>query len=134
MAAHEQSGARAIRPAPRLVQLCAIAALCAVGAIAFAPLVAVTLAFAAAVAALALIDLRVSLRDPQPRLQRVMPERIVKGRAAEVLYRISRPEGGPTSVSILDELPDELGGDLRVEAISLGRDETREVAREVSGL
>lgn len=134
MAPHADSGPAAIHPAPMLVRLAAILALGAVAAVPFPPLVVPMAAFAAVVVALAFVDLRAIRSDPHPKLERVLPERIVKGRAGRVLYRLSRPGGRATSVAILDELPDALGGDLLIEEVALGRDETREISREVIAL
>jgi uncharacterized protein (DUF58 family) len=120
-----------IRASPRLVQLAAIAALCAVATVPLPALVAPMLAFAAIVIALGLADLYTSRRDPAPKLERVLPERMVKGRPATLLYVLSRPDGGVTSLRVLDELPADLGGDLLIDEMRLSRNETREVSREI---
>jgi uncharacterized protein (DUF58 family) len=117
-----------------MVQFAAAVAIAAVAAVPFPILIAPTIAFAAAVAALALIDLRAARRDPHPRLERAMPERIVKGRPVGVVYGLTRPGGRATTVSILDEFPAELGGDLLIDEVLLAHGETAEVVREVTGL
>src|SRR5205823_6607198 len=46
-------------------------------------------------------------------------------------YRLSRPDGPVTVVSILDELPAELGGDLAIDAVSVSGAEICELSRPV---
>src|SRR5216684_2647886 len=86
------------------------------------------------VIALAALDWVASRRDPSPLVERVVPERMVKGRPNGVTYRVSRPGGAATVVSILDELPADIGGDLVVEGIKLERDQRRELTREIMPL
>jgi uncharacterized protein (DUF58 family) len=103
----------AIRPSPRLVRWTVIAATFALASVPFGFLFVPAIAFAGALAMLVAIDWTISRKDPPPRLVRELPERVVKGRPATVTYRLSSPSGG--SISILDELPTDLGGDLLIE-------------------
>ncbi len=124
----------AIRPSSILVRLVAIATASALAALVFPLLVAPTIAYLGLVIVLAALDWAASRRDPQPLVERVVPERMVKGRATGVTYRVSRPGGAATVVSILDELPADIGGDLIVEGIKLERDQRRELTREIMPL
>jgi uncharacterized protein (DUF58 family) len=110
----------AVRPASRLVRLAALVALCALAAVVWHLLVAPVLASVAIAAALALLDCGISRNDPRPTLERILAPRMVKGRRAEAVYLLTRSGGPATTVSILDELPTELGGDLLIEDVALG--------------
>jgi uncharacterized protein (DUF58 family) len=110
----------AVRPASRLVRLAALVALCALAAVVWHLLVAPVLASVAIAAALALLDWGISRNDPRPTLERILAPRMVKGRRAEAVYLLTRSGGPATTVSILDELPTELGGDLLIEDVALG--------------
>jgi uncharacterized protein (DUF58 family) len=120
----------AIRPSRRLVRVVAIAAVCALVAVPVPLLVAPTIAFLVVIVVLAILDWRNSRSDPHPMLERIIPDRLVKGRAATVSYLLTRPDGDATVVSILDELPADLGGDLLIDDVGVGRDERREISRE----
>ncbi|MFZ1123242.1 MAG: DUF58 domain-containing protein [Candidatus Binataceae bacterium] len=124
----------AVRPASRLVRLAALIALCALAAVVWHLLVAPALALVAIAAALALLDWGVSRNDPPPRLERILAARMVKGRRAEAVYLLSRPGGLATTVSILDELPAELGGDLLIENVALGAGQRCRLARDLMPL
>jgi uncharacterized protein (DUF58 family) len=121
----------AIRPSSMLVRLVAIATASALAALIFPLLVAPTIAYLGVVIVLAALDWAASRRDPRPEIERVVPERMVKGRPTGVTYRVSRPRGAATVVSILDEFPADVGGDLIVEGIKLERDQHRELTREI---
>jgi len=125
-----RSEAVAVRPASRLVRLAVWAAACGLVAVAWPALVIPAIAFAAAVAALALVDYAISRDNPVPDVQRLAP-RLVKGRAATVIYKLSRPGATPTVVSLLDELPADLGGDLVIEGVDLAPRQRVELARDV---
>jgi uncharacterized protein (DUF58 family) len=124
----------AIHPSAMLVRLVAIATASALASLVFPLLVAPTIVYLGVVIVLAALDWAASGRDPQPKIERVVPERMVKGRPTGVTYRVSRPGGAATVVSILDELPADVGGDLSVEGIELERDQHRELTREIMPL
>ncbi len=120
----------AVRPTPALVKLAAFAAILALGGMVFALLLAPAIVIFGAAAIITLADWRSSRNDPAPHLERVMPERMIKGRAAAIGYRISRAAGA-TQVSVLDELPADLGGDLNIGPIRVANDASVEVSREI---
>jgi uncharacterized protein (DUF58 family) len=120
-----------IRPSPALVRLVAAVALFALAALVFPSLVLATIAIVAIIAILAAFDWSTSRREPALQVERVIPERLVKGRPAELRCRVSRPGGGATVVWILDELPADLGGDLLVNDVPLARNQHLEIDREV---
>ncbi|MGA8566507.1 MAG: DUF58 domain-containing protein [Candidatus Binataceae bacterium] len=124
----------AVRPASRLVRLAALIALCTLAAVVWHLLVAPALGLIATAAALALLDWGVSRNDPPPRLERILAARMVKSRRAEAVYLLSRPGGLATTVSILDELPAELGGDLLIENVALGAGQRCRLARDLMPL
>jgi len=121
----------AIRPAPLLVRLLAITALGAAAALPFPSVTAPTFAFAGIVILLAAIDWLISRNDPHPQIERVLPSRLIKDRAATVIYQIRRPTGAATTVDLLDELPEALGGDLSTTGIKLGRRQRLDIPREI---
>jgi uncharacterized protein (DUF58 family) len=118
------------RPAPRLVRMLTAGALLLAVAVAIPILIAPALGYLAIVLALAALDWTSCRSDPEPELERELPERMVKGQPASIRYRLSRPSGGATIVSILDEMPAVLGGDLRIDKVRLGIRQTVELARE----
>jgi uncharacterized protein (DUF58 family) len=120
----------AIRAATRIVRLSALAALIALAAVPFPILLGPAIVIAGALAALTIVDWRSSRGDRTPSLVRTIPERMVKGRRVSILYRITRA-GAPTTVSILDELPADLGGDLFIESLAVADGESIEFSREV---
>jgi uncharacterized protein (DUF58 family) len=124
----------AVRPASRLVRLSALIALCALAAVVWHLLVAPVLALATIAAALTLLDWEISGNDPPPRLERILAARMVKGRRAEAVYLLLRPGAPATTVSILDELPPELGGDLLIENVALGAGQRCRLARDLMPL
>ena len=124
----------AVRPASRLVRLAALVALCALAAVVWHLLVAPVLASVAIAAALALLDWGISRNDPRPTLERILAPRMVKGRRAEAIYLLTRPGGPATTVSILDELPTELGGDLLIEDVALGAGQRGRLVRDLMPL
>jgi uncharacterized protein (DUF58 family) len=85
----------------------------------------------AAIAMFALVDWAVSRRDRGPQVERLLPARLLKGKAAAIIYKLARPEAPSTTVCVLDELPGELGGDLVIEGVKVGPGRRAEVAREV---
>lgn len=91
-------------------------------------------ALALVIVALAAADLIASRADPAPAAVRVLPRRFVKGRPATVSYRFALHGAAATVISLLDELPAALGGDLLVEGVELGGGQHREVSREVMPL
>jgi uncharacterized protein (DUF58 family) len=121
----------AIRPAPLLVRLLAIIALGAAAALPFPAITAPTFAFAGIVILLASIDWLISRNDPAPQIERVLPSRLIKDRAATVTYRIRRPLGAATTIELLDELPVALGGDLGIADIKIGRGQRLDISREI---
>jgi len=118
-------------PSPRLVRLAAICALGAIIAIAIPFLTTLVFGAGAIIAALAIIDWIACIGETAPRLERTMPSRFVKGRAATISYRVERSTGGDTSIEILDELPSALGGDLQVVSGLLARGQRLDILREV---
>ncbi len=122
---------RFLWPSARLVRLAAICTVGAIAAIAIPVLTTLVIGGGAVVAALVIVDLVACVGETGPRLDRTMPSRFVKGRAAAIGYRIERSTGGDTNIEILDELPQALGGDLEVVSGPIGRGQRLEVSREV---
>ncbi len=116
-AENREGAPAAIRPSPRLSSWTVVAAVLALASVPVGFLFVPAIAFAAALAMLAFIDWRISRRDPPPRLVRELPERVVKGRPATVTYRVSSTS--VQSISILDELATDLGGDMLIERQAL---------------
>jgi uncharacterized protein (DUF58 family) len=111
-----------------------MAAITAVGSllvVIWTPLLIAMLIFAAAIAGLVLMDWAISRNDPVPQVERLMPERLVKDRVVTVTYRLSRAGAIPATISLLDELPAELGGDLLIEDVKLKPGQRIELAREL---
>ena len=123
--------ANAIRPSPLLVKLFALTALGAVVSLPLPWLTAPTIAVAIIIASLAALDWIMSGRDPVPQVERTLPPRLIKDRPASVAYRIARRDASVTTIDVLDEIPEALGGDLRIERIRLGRDRQVEIARTI---
>jgi uncharacterized protein (DUF58 family) len=119
-----------IRPSPLLVRMLTAGAIAAAVAVAITILIAPVLGYLAIVLALASLDWHSCRADPEPRLEREMPERLVKGQPATIRYRVSRPSGGATTVSILDEMPAVLGGDVRIDDVRVGSGQSVELTRE----
>ncbi len=123
-----------ILPSQRLVRFTAILALLAVAAIPLPILVAPVLAVLALLMALIGADWFTARREVAPRVERIIPDRLVRGRPATIIYKISykisRPTGYAMTLSLLDELPADLGGDLVIDDVRLPRDETIEIARD----
>jgi len=119
-----------IVPSRRLMQIAAAVALLSILAIPISILLAPVLAMLAIGIVLALADFLSARREVAPLLTRVIPDRMIRGRQASILYRLARPIGNATVVSILDELPLELGGDLLIDDIGLVRGAAVEVARD----
>ena len=122
---------RAIRPSPLLVRLFAVAALLASAALPFPSLTAPLLEFAGIVALIAVFDWAISRSDPAPDVERVLPSLLIKDRSASVTYRIKRSDSAATTIDLLDELPEELGGDLQITNIKLGRNQGSDIARTI---
>src|SRR5437879_3754868 len=114
-----------------LVRVIAVAALFALAALIFPFLVAPTVVYVVIVAILVGLDWAASRHEAAPWVERVIPDRMVKGLPVELRYCISRPRGAATVISILDELPADLGGDLFVDEVPLASDQHREITREV---
>ena len=114
-----------------LVRLLAMAALVAAVALPFPSLTAPALAFAGIVILVAAFDWVISRNDPAPQIERVLPTRLIKDRPATVVYRIRRVGGAATTIDLLDELPEALGGDLRVTGVKLGRGQPLDIVREI---
>lgn len=123
--------ANAIRPSPLLVKLFALTASGAVLSLPLPWLTAPTIAVAVIIASLAALDWIMSVRDPAPQVERTLPPRFIKDRPASVAYRIARRAASVTTIDVLDEIPEALGGDLRIERIKLGRDRQIEIARTI---
>jgi len=120
----------AIRTAPLLVNLAALAALLALAAVPLPILLGPAIVSFGALAILTIADLRASRRDRAPSLVRVLPERMVKGRRVSIGYRISRV-GSATTAAILDELPADLGGDLILAPMRIAGGASVEISREI---
>ena len=129
-----QRDAVAVRPSSQLVKLVLWAALFGLVAAVWSPMILPLLTLVAVLAAIVLVDWAASRSDPQPHLDRSLPRRLVKGRPATVVYRLSRPGKSQTTVSILDELPADLGGDLVIEGIQLRAGQTHEIVRDLMPL
>ena len=121
----------AIRPSPMLVRLSAVAAMLATAALPFPSLTAPLLAFVGIITLLAGFDWAMSRRDPAPHVERALPSRLIKDRSATATYRIRRSGGAATTIDLLDELPEALGGDLRITGIKLARDQRSEIPRAI---
>ena len=119
-----------IIPSQRLVRIGAAIACVAVVAVPVAMLLAPVLAALSILLALAGADLIAARSEVAPSVSRVIPDRLVKGRAATIIYKVTRTNGGATNVSILDELPTDLGGDLFIEDVRLERSQTVELSRD----
>jgi len=119
-----------ILPSQMLVRAAAVVALLAIAAVPVPMLIAPVLAMLAILIALAGVDWIAARREVAPSLERVIPDRLVKGRPASIIYKVSRPGGEATTLSILDELPGDLGGDLMINDVRLGRGQIVEIARE----
>jgi uncharacterized protein (DUF58 family) len=124
-------GAIAVRPSPLLVRIAAAVTIGGLLVIAWAALLVPVLALAAVILALALIDWRISRRDPAPKIERVLPQRLVKDRPVKIVYQLSYPGPAPTRVSLLDELPTDLGGDLLIDDVEVKPGQPLELAREL---
>jgi uncharacterized protein (DUF58 family) len=101
-------------------------------AVAWSALVLPLLALVAVLAGLVVVDWAISSCDPAPQLERSLPRRLVKGRPATVVYRLLRHGKSPTSVSVLDELPADLGGDLVIEGVQVGSGPPCAIARDLT--
>jgi uncharacterized protein (DUF58 family) len=117
-------------PDRRLLLLCAVP-----GALAFGGLFWPVLSLPAWTALLVVVvvstlDLWHTRALPLPELQCVAPERGRVGTGAEFRYRIRNPADVPRRVSLLVELPLDLGGDLPIEAVDLDPAQTVELTRE----
>src|SRR5580692_3999132 len=121
----------AVRPSPLLVRLLALTALATAAALPFPALMAPALAFAGVVLLLAASDWAISRNDPAPQIERVLPTRLIKDRSATVVYRIRRAAGAATTINLLDELPEALGGELRITGVRLGRGQLLQISREI---
>ena len=118
-----------IVPSALLVRVVAVVAIVAIAAIALPILVMPVLAMLAIVLIVAGADWITARREVAPSLVRIIPDRLVKGRPATIIYKLSRPGGVATAVSILDELPAELGGDLLIEDVGIARGQSLEISR-----
>ena len=119
-----------ILPSQRLVRGAAVIALVAIAAIPIPILMAPVLAMLAILSALAGADLIAARREVAPSLERIIPDRLVKGRPATIIYKVSRRSGGATTFSVLDELPSELGGDLFIEDVRIEGEQSIEIQRD----
>jgi uncharacterized protein (DUF58 family) len=113
-----------------MVRIAAAIALLAILAVPFPLLVAPVFAVVVVFLALAIADFISARREIAPTLTRIIPDRMVRGRPVTISYRLMRADADATMVSILDELPRELGGDLLIEDIPLARGVTVDLARE----
>jgi uncharacterized protein (DUF58 family) len=121
----------AIRPSSRLAAFALWAAMGGLVAVAWPALTGPLLALVVAGTGVVLVDFALSRREAAPQLERTLPARLVKGRSAAVVYRLTHPGRSPTAVSLLDELPADLGGDLSIEGVRLGPGEYRELTRDL---
>src|SRR3984957_1036575 len=125
-----------ILPSQLLVRMAALLAVVALLAVPLPILVAPTLAIMAIVMVLAGIDWLAARNEVAPSLERVIPDRLVKGRPATIIYRLAprppqaRRSGAATTISVLDELPADLGGDLIINDVRLAVGHSIEIARE----
>src|SRR5579871_2546599 len=119
-----------ILPSRLLVRTFAAIALTAILAVPMPILIAPVLAALAIVIALADADWLAAHHEVTPSVQRIIADRMVKGRAATIVYKVSRTNGAATTVSILDELPADLGGDLLIEDVRIEQGQSLEVARD----
>ena len=88
------------------------------------------LAVLAIVVVLATADWFIARPEVAPSIERVIPNRMVKGRPAAILYRITRGSARATIASLLDELPVDLGGDLVLDDFPIQRGQTVEIVRQ----
>jgi uncharacterized protein (DUF58 family) len=119
-----------IVPSQRLVRIAAVIAFIAIVAIPVPILIAPVIAMLAILIVLAGMDLIAARREIAPSIERVIPDRLVKGRPASIIYKVSRPRGVSTTLAILDELPMELGGDLLIDEIRIEREQSIEISRD----
>jgi uncharacterized protein (DUF58 family) len=113
-----------------LVRAGAFVAFIAILAVPLPILIAPVLAMLVILLALSAADWLGARREPMPIVSRSIPDRLVKGRPATIIYRISRPLGDATTLSILDELPVELGGDLIIDEVRINSGQTLELPRD----
>jgi uncharacterized protein (DUF58 family) len=119
-----------ILPSRLLVRAAAVIALVAIVAVPIPMLVGPVLAMLAILLALAAADWIGARREVAPSLERIIPDRLVKGRSATIIYKVARPSGPATTLSILDELPADLGGDLIIEDARIERAQSMQIARD----
>ncbi len=119
-----------ILPSQMLVRAAAVVALVAIAAVPVPMLVAPVLAMLAILMALAGVDCIAARREVAPSLERTIADRLVKGRPATIIYKVSRLSGKATTLSILDELPADLGGDLIINDVRLARGQSIEIPHE----
>jgi len=121
-----------MRPSHLLTQLTAVAAFCALAAVVNSALTFLAIALTTLVLLLAVIDIIISRNDPSPQGERLLPLRVVKGQRAIIGYRLSRHHGSSTVVTLLDELPAVIGGDLIIDHVELKPGQIVVEEREVS--
>ncbi len=119
----------AIRPSSRLVRIAAAAAIAGLLVIFWPALLVAVLIFAGALCAFVLIDWAISRKDPIPKVERLLPDRLVKDRMVTVVYRLLNPAPVPVTLSLLDELPTDLGGDLIIEDVEVKAGQRLELTR-----
>jgi len=119
-----------ILPSRLMVRIATAITLLAILAIPLPILVAPILAAAVVLLVLAIADFVSARREIGPTVTRIIPDRMVRGRPATISYRLTRGSGNGTVVSLLDELPRELGGDLVIDDIVLARGVEVDPARE----
>ena len=91
-----------IFPSRLFVRLAGAVALVAILAVPLPILIAPTLAMLAILTALAIADWIAARREVAPSLERIIPDRLVKGSAPALTYKLSRPSDEATVVSHLD--------------------------------
>jgi uncharacterized protein (DUF58 family) len=109
-------------PSPKLVALALLPAALAVASLALPWLAGAAWGALAVVVGLCLLDVRASRSRPAPTLERELGGRARLGRACSVRYRVR--VAAQTSLTLLDELPPDLGGDYAPAALSLPEGET----------
>lgn len=120
-----------IFPASRLVAGAGGAGLLCVLAACWPAFGAVAWLAMAVLVAVALYDARAASRVEAPVLARELPLRARLREGCEIRYQLYNAGGAPLRLSLLDELPDELGGDLRRGPLRLGAGERTTVAAQL---
>ncbi len=103
-----------MRPTQRLASFAAIPLSLSIAALVWPALMGPAWVALIVVLVLMVQDLWSSLREPALEVRRVIPERARRGHPCEFEYHLKNPSDRPWDVTLLDELPADLGGDQRV--------------------